>query len=77
MLSLIIPRNIFPNIIHDLFIASMKCLVCPMKHAAILLNLDSTHVCVPLDDESDLNIVASYDRTGTYIYVGNAKGRVS
>ncbi|KAK2164293.1 hypothetical protein LSH36_66g03000 [Paralvinella palmiformis] len=55
---------------------SMKCLVCPMKHAAILLNLDSTHVCVPLDDESDLNIVASYDRTGTYIYVGNAKGRI-
>ena len=48
-----------------------------MKHAAILLNLDGTHRCVPLDDDSDLNIVASYDRTGTHVYVGNAKGRVS
>lgn len=26
--------------------------------------------------QSDLNIVASYDRRGKHIYTGNAKGRV-
>ena len=26
--------------------------------------------------QSDLNIVASYDRKGKYIFTGNAKGRV-
>ena len=36
-----------------------------------------SHVIVPLsDDEPDLNIVASFDRRGEYIYTGNAKGRV-
>ncbi|XP_064600491.1 retinoblastoma-binding protein 5 homolog [Liolophura sinensis] len=55
---------------------SAKFLVCPMKHAAVLMNLNSTHKVIPLDDESDLNIVASFDRRGDYIYTGNAKGRV-
>lgn len=35
-----------------------------------------THVMVPLDDDTDLNIVASFDRRGQYIYTGNAKGRI-
>lgn len=26
--------------------------------------------------QSDLNIVAAYDRRGKYVYTGNAKGRV-
>ena len=51
-------------------------LVCPMKYAAILMCMDGTHRPIPLDDDSDLNIVASYDRKGEHVYVGNAKGRI-
>lgn len=51
-------------------------LVCPMKHAAVLVNVDGTHSVVPLDEESDVNIAASFDRRGDYIYTGNAKGKI-
>jgi len=51
-------------------------IVCPIKHAAILMKLDGTHKNIPLDDDSDLNIVASFDRRGEYIYSGNAKGKI-
>lgn len=53
-----------------------KFLVCPMKHPAVLVQIDGSHSVVPLDDESDLNIVASYDRRGTHVYTGNAKGKI-
>jgi COMPASS component SWD1 len=52
-------------------------LVCPMRHAAVLVDTDGDHRIVPLDDDqSDLNIVASFDRRGQYVYTGNAKGKV-
>uniref|UniRef100_T1J3M1 Uncharacterized protein n=1 Tax=Strigamia maritima TaxID=126957 RepID=T1J3M1_STRMM len=51
-------------------------LVCPMKHAAVLVSIDGTHAVVPLDEESDVNIAASFDRRGKFIYTGNAKGKV-
>ncbi|XP_063225379.1 retinoblastoma-binding protein 5 homolog [Bacillus rossius redtenbacheri] len=51
-------------------------LVCPMRHAAVLVNIDGTHRVAPLDDDSDLNIVASFDRRGEHVYAGNAKGKV-
>ncbi|XP_046384514.1 retinoblastoma-binding protein 5 homolog [Ischnura elegans] len=51
-------------------------LVCPMRHAAIVVSTEGQHQTVPVDDDSDLNIVASFDRRGQYIYTGNAKGRV-
>ncbi|XP_052060456.1 retinoblastoma-binding protein 5-like [Mytilus californianus] len=51
-------------------------LVCPMKHPAVKMEIDGKHSVIPLDDDSDLNIVASYDRRGTNIYTGNAKGRI-
>lgn len=54
-----------------------KVLVCPMKSAPVLLTLsDSKHVVLPVDDDSDLNVVASFDRRGEYIYTGNAKGKI-
>lgn len=51
-------------------------LVCPIKHAAVLVRADGGHSSIPLDDESDLNIVASFDRRGNHIYTGNAKGKI-
>lgn len=52
--------------------------MCPMKSAPVMLTLsDSKHVVLPVDDDSDLNVVASFDRRGEYIYTGNAKGKVS
>lgn len=54
-----------------------RVLVCPMKSAPVMLTLsDSKHVVLPVDDDSDLNVVASFDRRGEYIYTGNAKGKV-
>lgn len=48
-----------------------------MKSAPVMLTLsDSKHVVLPVDDDSDLNVVASFDRRGEYIYTGNAKGKV-
>lgn len=51
-------------------------LVCPMRHAAVIVDTNGGHQVVPLDDDGDLNIVASFDRRGEYVYTGNAKGRV-
>lgn len=52
--------------------------MCPMKSAPVLLTLsDCKHVVLPVDDDSDLNVVAAFDRRGEYIYTGNAKGKVS
>ncbi|XP_022189305.1 retinoblastoma-binding protein 5 homolog [Nilaparvata lugens] len=53
-----------------------KFLVCPMKHAAVIVETDGHHKVVPLDDENDLSIVASFDRRGTYVYTGNSKGKI-
>ncbi|XP_074652358.1 retinoblastoma-binding protein 5-like isoform X2 [Tubulanus polymorphus] len=55
---------------------SNKFLVCPVKHAAVLMDVIDGSTVVPLDDDSDLNIVAAFDRRGQYIYTGNAKGRM-
>lgn len=51
-------------------------LVCPMKHAAVLMNIDGSHKVIPIDDDNDLNIVASFDRRGQYVYSGNSKGKI-
>ncbi|XP_067678158.1 retinoblastoma-binding protein 5 homolog isoform X1 [Haliotis asinina] len=51
-------------------------LVCPLKHAAVLMTVEGSHELIPLDEDSDLNIVASFDRRGKFIYTGNAKGRI-
>ncbi|XP_054261911.1 retinoblastoma-binding protein 5 homolog [Macrosteles quadrilineatus] len=51
-------------------------LVCPMRHAAVLVDTDGDHKIVPLDEDTDLTIVASFDRRGLYIYTGNTKGKI-
>ncbi|XP_055904699.1 retinoblastoma-binding protein 5 homolog [Eupeodes corollae] len=51
-------------------------LVCPMRYAAVLVKINDTHMCLPVDQDGDLNIVASFDRRGKYIYTGNAKGKI-
>merc|ERR1719206_1274530 len=38
--------------------------------------LGCTHKLVPLEDENDTNIVATYDPRGKYIYTGNSRGRI-
>ncbi|XP_069115526.1 retinoblastoma-binding protein 5-like isoform X1 [Argopecten irradians] len=55
---------------------SKRFLVCPMKHPAVMMTIDGTHTSLQMDDDSDLNIVAAFDRRGKHIYTGNAKGRV-
>ena len=53
-------------------------LVVPMRHAAVLVNLkDAGHKLVPVDDESDLHIFASFDKRGDNIYTGNSKGKIA
>ncbi|XP_058118734.1 retinoblastoma-binding protein 5 homolog [Anopheles ziemanni] len=53
-----------------------KFLVCPMRYAAILVDVGGKHECLPLDNDGDLNIVAAFDRRGEHIYTGNAKGKI-
>lgn len=39
---------------------------------------NKTHTILPLDDsDSDLNLTASYDRRGEFVFTGNAKGRIA
>ena len=52
-------------------------LVVPMRHAAVLVSLkDGGTKLVPVDDENDLHIFASFDKRGCNIYTGNSKGKI-
>ena len=58
-------------------------LVCPVKHKPILIEIDYQQASIiykylPVDSEdSDLSIVASFDRRGQHVYTGNSKGRLA
>ena len=50
-----------------------------MRHAAVVIRLDATpptHRLVPVDDEADLHVFASYDKRGKHIFTGNSKGKI-
>lgn len=51
-------------------------LVCPMKQAPVLVQIKQGHKVLPTAGESEQNVVASFDRKGEHIYIGNAKGKV-
>jgi len=52
-------------------------LVVPMRHAAVLVSLATgEHRLVPVDDETDLHIFASFDKRGKHIFTGNSKGMI-
>ncbi|XP_070548679.1 retinoblastoma-binding protein 5-like isoform X2 [Ptychodera flava] len=51
-------------------------LVCPMKQAPVVMEQNGSYNVLPLDDDSDMNIVAAFDRRGEHIYMGNAKGKI-
>eukprot|EP00118_Oscarella_pearsei_P009523 m.55031 g.55031 ORF g.55031 m.55031 type:complete len:581 (+) comp34445_c0_seq1:66-1808(+) len=51
-------------------------LVCPMKHAPVVVTIPDEHRVLPTDGDSELNMTASYDRRGTRIYTGNSKGKI-
>ncbi|XP_044752754.1 retinoblastoma-binding protein 5 homolog [Coccinella septempunctata] len=53
-----------------------RLLVCPMRHAAVLVDINGGHQVIPIDEDGDLNISASFDRRGNYVYTGNSKGKV-
>ncbi|XP_045464658.1 retinoblastoma-binding protein 5 homolog [Harmonia axyridis] len=53
-----------------------RLLVCPMRHAAVLVDINGGHQVIPIDDDGDLNISASFDRRGNYVYTGNSKGKI-
>lgn len=57
-------------------------LVCPMKSAPVLLRRkegeqeDYVHTSLPTQGESEMNIVASFDRRGGMIVTGSSKGKM-
>lgn len=53
-----------------------RLLVCPMIHAAVLVKTNRIHTVLPIDDDGDVNITATFDKRGDYVYTGNAKGKV-
>lgn len=56
-------------------------LVCPMKHAPVIINVkdgeNAQPEVLPTDEEADTQIVASYDHRGEHIFTGNSKGKVT
>ena len=57
-------------------------LVCPTRHPAVVVRMptegdtNKSHTILPLDEDADPNITASFDRRGEMIYTGNSRGRI-
>eukprot|EP00117_Sycon_ciliatum_P017386 scpid27994/ scgid16400/ Retinoblastoma-binding protein 5 len=54
-----------------------RLLVCPMKHAPILIHTDTKEqFTLPIDGESEQNTVGCFDRVGQHIYIGSSRGKI-
>ena len=43
-------------------------LVCPLKHSPVKIDIETSHHSIlPLDDDGDPNVIASFDRRGKYV----------
>jgi COMPASS component SWD1 len=56
-------------------------LTCPYRHPPMLISIKNKKALprqIPIDEEDDIesNMVASFDRRGEYIFIGNTKGRI-
>ncbi|XP_065643236.1 retinoblastoma-binding protein 5 homolog isoform X2 [Hydra vulgaris] len=54
-----------------------KFLVCPTKHPPVLIEVDGKQHILPVGEECEQNIEASFDKRGDYIFTGNAKGKIT
>jgi len=73
-------RYRFPSAIHKVQFHprnSKLFLVCPLKHAPVLVDVDKKHHILPVGGECEQNIVAAFDKKGEYIFTGNAKGKIT
>ena len=49
-------------------------LVCPLKAAPLIVNVDTgKRISLPCVEENDVNLTASWDRRGNFVYAGNSK----
>lgn len=54
-----------------------KIIVCPLKAAPLILDVnEGNRTALPCVDDGDLNITATWDRRGKFIYCGNSKGKI-
>ncbi|XP_075225799.1 retinoblastoma-binding protein 5 homolog [Lycorma delicatula] len=51
-------------------------LVSTTRHAAVLIHTNNAFKVVPKVEEGDIGLIASFDRCGIHIYVGNTKGKI-
>lgn len=73
-------RYRFPSAIHKVQFHPRNnklFLVCPMKHAPVLVEVDKKHHILPVGGECEQNMVAAFDKRGEYIFTGNAKGKIT
>jgi len=52
-------------------------LVCPLKAAPFTVNVETgKRTALPCVEDNDVNLTASWDRRGNFIYAGNSRGKI-
>lgn len=73
-------RYRFPSAIHKVQFHPFnndQFLVCPVRHPPVLVDVHGKHHILPVGEECEQNIVATFDKKGEYIFTGNAKGKIT